>query len=65
MVQARIRTIELAIGLGLVALALLAGCDRRTRPFVPIEEEPPKVARISVPGLEAPSAPPSIPPPRS
>lgn len=63
MVHARTRTVQLAMGL--VALALLAGCDRRTRPFVPIEEEPPKVAKISVPGLEAPSAPPSMPPPRS
>lgn len=61
----RVRTAGTGIALGAIALALLAGCDRRTKPFVPIEEEPPKLAKISVPGLEAPTAAPVMPPPRS
>ena len=64
-VQLRIRAIGLGLGLGLVAIALLAGCDRRTKPFVPIEQEPPKLGKVAVPGLETPSGPPVMPPPRS
>jgi cytochrome c-type biogenesis protein CcmH len=68
MAQLRTRTlraVEAAIGLGMVAIVLLAGCDRRTKPFVPVEQEPPKLGKVSVPGLETPSAPPVMPPPRS
>lgn len=69
--QLRIRTLKTGtlgtgIGIGLIAVALLAGCDRRSKPFVPIEQEPPKKeGPITVPGLETPSAPPVMPPPRT
>ncbi len=65
MAQDRIRTVSLGVGLGLIALALLSACDRRTKPFVPIEQEPAKLAKVTVPGLEMQSAPPTMPPPRS
>src|SRR5262245_55443969 len=62
--RARVPRAGTGIALGAIALALLAGCDRRTKPFVPIEQEPPKLAKVTVPGLEAPSAAPVMPPPR-
>jgi len=61
---AALGTVGTGVGIGLIASALLSGCDRRSKPFVPIEQEPPKVP-IKVPGLEAQSAPPVMPPPRS
>ena len=64
--QLRMRTLGKGIGIGLIAVGLMAGCDRRSKPFVPIDQEPPKKeGPITVPGLETPSAPPVMPPPRS
>jgi hypothetical protein len=48
------------LGLLVLTLAMSGGCDRRTEPFIPAEEEPPAPERaVRIPGLEKPKPRPS------
>lgn len=52
------------LGLLALTLALSGGCDRRTEPFVPADQEPPAPERaVRIPGLEKPKPRPRRPRP--
>jgi hypothetical protein len=47
---------RLAVG-ALVVLTLVVGCNRRSKEFVPADQEPPLPERVVVPGLDVPKPP--------
>jgi hypothetical protein len=47
---------RLAVG-ALVMLTLVVGCNRRSKGFVPADQEPPLPERVVVPGLDVPKPP--------